>query len=218
MWKLFPVSQPESSVTSTFITRLPAKGRHQWLSSKQSQGTTPLALPLAGTQPTSHSKSCPDILPAFLFSSWKITSTSVSTLYTENLLVGKYFVCAIPQDVYRSGCWVYLLLNEASSQTTWMQPNPHCSSSLPFVTHIIQPIRIFKMAEQSFRLHSLKPFTELTDLDCCGFLVCFRFKCHLHKQLLRALQKFPPSLRFPPHAVLICPILQETNTQQWESI
>lgn len=38
--KLSPVSPQESSVTSTFITRLPAKARHQRLSSKQSRDHT----------------------------------------------------------------------------------------------------------------------------------------------------------------------------------
>lgn len=154
-WKLFRVSPPESSVTSTFITRLPAKGRHQRLSSKQSQGTTPLALPLAGTQTTSHSKSCPKILPALLFSSWK-SLPHLSTLCIKNLLVGKHLVCAIPQDVTDQDAEsVYLLPNKASSQMTRTQPKPHCNTSLPLVTHIMQPIHIFKVAEQSFRLHSL---------------------------------------------------------------
>lgn len=97
-WKLSPVSAPESSVTSTLIPRLQAKGRHQQLSSKQSERTTPLALPLAGTQSTSHSKSCPKILPAVLFSSWK-TLPYPFPFHIKCLLVGKYFVHVIPQDI-----------------------------------------------------------------------------------------------------------------------
>lgn len=53
----FPCTEPNGKAFPTFPTRtqrdlhlyqrLPAKGRHQRLSLKQSQGTTPLALPLA---------------------------------------------------------------------------------------------------------------------------------------------------------------------------
>lgn len=69
MGRLFPLPPPEQSVTSTSITRLPAKGRHQRLSFKQSQGTTPLALPLAGTQmlliPNPIPKSCKCLLSSY---------------------------------------------------------------------------------------------------------------------------------------------------------
>lgn len=48
--------------------------REQWFSSKRSQRTTPLALPLAGTQTISHSKSCPKTLPALCFPAEKSLS------------------------------------------------------------------------------------------------------------------------------------------------
>lgn len=166
-------------------------------------------------QTTSHSKSCPKNLPALLFSSWK-SLPHLSTLYIDNLLVGKYLVCAIPQNITDEDAEpVYLLLNAASCQTTGMQPKPHCSTSLLFVTHCTAHTYI-----QSGRTKLQTTFTEnihwINRSRVLWGFFGFVFKRHLHKHLLWLVKilSLHPFLRFPTHAVLRHPILQETNIRQ----
>lgn len=137
MWRLVPLPPPEQSVTSTFITRLPAKGRHQRLSFKQSQGTTPLALPLAGTEmlliPNPIPKSCKCLLSSLK----KKSLPHLSTLHMENLLVDNYFICALPQGMTDQDAKSVFLLPSKARSHMWMQSKPHTTTSLPLITHII---------------------------------------------------------------------------------
>lgn len=128
--KAFPTSPTRTQCDLHLYYQTPSQRQTPAIKLQAESGNHTLGLDTGWNTDASHSKSYPKILQVLTFQlkkkKKKKSLPHLSTLHMENLLVGNYFVCALPQGITdQDAKSAYLLPSKARSQTVNATKTPH---------------------------------------------------------------------------------------------